>query len=62
MKAKALASAVVTLALWALAAGSVVGRTYVEWQWWDFVTILSSTALTLALILNVAKATWAAAQ
>lgn len=62
MKGKSAVSAIFLAALAFLAVGSAVGPRYVEWEWWAFVNILSSMALFVALVLEVARMIWAAVQ
>ena len=62
MKVKSMLSAIFLAALAFLAVGSAVGPRYVQWEWWAFVNILSSMALSVALVLEVARMIWAAVQ
>jgi len=62
MKGKSKVSAIFLAVLAFLALGSAVGPRYVEWEWWTLVNILSSMALSVALVLDVARTVWAAVQ
>ena len=48
---KAKSSAIVALVLGILTLGFAGGRSLIEWEWWDFLLILSSMALIVAVVI-----------